>query len=242
MKLLDLTLATPAHNLALDEALLNQAESHPESIPSGVLRLWESPEPFVVAGRATRLHEEVNMKACKGDGIQVLRRCSGGTAVVAGPGCLMYALVLGYDEHPDLKIVDAAHRYVMGKLQRALARLTPDVQFRGTCDLSLGELKFSGNALRCKRSHLLYHGTVLYDFPLDRIQHWLGNPPRQPEYRQNRSHDSFITNFPFPVAEIRAAICQEWNAINHLERWPQHSTEALVESRYSRDTWHRRLL
>ena len=242
MKLLDLTLATPAENLALDEALLNQAESLPESTSAGVLRLWESPEPFVVAGRATRLQEEVNLKACEADGIPVLRRCSGGTSVVAGPGCLMYAVVLSYRDHPDLKVVDAAHRHVMSKLQRALAEFSPDVQFRGTCDLCLGELKFSGNALRCKRSHLLYHGTVLYDFPLDRIERWLGDPPRQPEYRQNRSHESFITNFPFPVADLRAAICREWQAAEPLEPWPREATEALVASRYTRDTWHRRLL
>ncbi len=35
-------------------------------------------------------------------GIPVLRRASGGAAIVIGPGCLMYALVLSYELRPSL--------------------------------------------------------------------------------------------------------------------------------------------
>ena len=48
MKLLDLTLDSPAENLALDEALLEQAEADG---PQEVLRLWEPESPLVVMGR-----------------------------------------------------------------------------------------------------------------------------------------------------------------------------------------------
>ena len=92
MKLLDLTLETPAANLALDEALLETAD---EGADAGeVLRIWESPQPLVVVGRASRVADEVDEASCRAQGIPVLRRCSGGAAVVVGPGCLMYALVL----------------------------------------------------------------------------------------------------------------------------------------------------
>ncbi|NJM55910.1 MAG: lipoate--protein ligase family protein, partial [Verrucomicrobiae bacterium] len=46
MKLLRLTRPTPQENLALDEALLDLADAG----GAGVLRLWESPSPFVVVG------------------------------------------------------------------------------------------------------------------------------------------------------------------------------------------------
>ena len=45
----------------------------------------------------------------------------------------------------------------------------PGVARRGTSDLAIGELKFSGNSVRCKRDTLLYHGTMLYDFDLSLI-------------------------------------------------------------------------
>ena len=56
MYLLDLTLPTPAENVALDEALLEAAEAG--DCPS-VLRLWEPRETFVVVGRSSRVAEEV---------------------------------------------------------------------------------------------------------------------------------------------------------------------------------------
>ena len=49
MKYLDITLPTVATNLALDEALLEDAEAG-VPVPE-VLRVWESPELAVVIGR-----------------------------------------------------------------------------------------------------------------------------------------------------------------------------------------------
>ena len=82
----------PAENLALDEALLLTAEE--EKRQQEVLRLWEPRQPFVVLGSSSRIAAEVRLDGCRDRGIPVLRRTSGGAAIVAGPGCLMYALVL----------------------------------------------------------------------------------------------------------------------------------------------------
>lgn len=239
MRLLDLTLPSPEANLALDEALLNSAEAGQDT--SNVLRIWEARAPFVVLGRASKRREEVNLEACRAAGVPVLRRCSGGTAVVAGPGCLMYAVLLGYQQHPELRVVDQAHQFVMTRMQRALSRLSPAVEFRGSCDLTLGEAKISGNSLRCKRHHLLYHGTVLYDFPLRQIADWLKSPPRQPDYRQGRPHAAFVTNFPFPAKAIRDAIASAWMVSGELEAWPQAATQELATGRYASRAWNERL-
>src|ERR1041384_3554800 len=91
MKLLDLTLPTPAENLACDEALLDACEG---GAADEVLRFWESSTPFVVVGYGNKVAREVNVAACEARGIPILRRCSGGGTVVQGPGCLSYALVL----------------------------------------------------------------------------------------------------------------------------------------------------
>ena len=187
MKLLDLTLPTPEANLAIDEALLNESENAALGEAgnyANTLRLWESPDTMVVIGRGSRRSVEANVPECERQGVPILRRCSGGTSVLAGPGCLMYAVVLSYEEHPELKSVDVTHQFVMKRMQQALLTLKPDVQFRGSSDLAIGERKISGNSLRCKRRHLLYHGTVLYDFPLEKISTLLGTPPRMPDYRE----------------------------------------------------------
>ncbi len=210
MRCLNLTLPTPAENIAFEEALLDAAEQQNEAIET--LCFWESPLPAVIVGRSSNIAVEVHQEACRRDGVPVLRRSSGGAAVVIGPGCLMYALVLNLARRPALRAVPAAHRFVLTKLAEALRPLAPEVQCRGISDLVLGERKFSGNSLRVKRQNLLYHGTILYDFPLQWISRYLAMPPREPDYRGGRPHELFVTNLPIPAAAIREAIREIWDA------------------------------
>ncbi len=104
MKLLEITLPTPAENLALDEALLLAAEESGHA--QEVLRLWEPASPMVVVGRASRVTEEVDVDACRELDIPIFRRSSGGATIITGPGCLMYAVVLGYEHRPQLRMID----------------------------------------------------------------------------------------------------------------------------------------
>jgi lipoate-protein ligase A len=236
MRYLDLTLPTPAENLALDEALLDEAEE--AGRPMETLRLWEPAEPMVVVGRSSQLAVEVRLEACRQRGIPVFRRTSGGAAVLAGPGCLMYALVLSYELRPTLRAVDHAHRFVMNTLASALAPLAPEIRPRGISDLAMGELKFSGNSLRCKREHLLYHGTLLYDFPLELIADCLNTPPRQPDYRDGRPHESFVTNLPLKPAAIRLALTTIFGATEPCADWPRQATALLAAEKYGRRQWN----
>ena len=101
MRYLDLTLPGPAENLALDEALLEEAES--TGMPLETLRLWEAPQHAVVIGRSSHMAAEVRGDVCRELNVPVLRRISGGAAVVVGPGCLMYAVVLSLRLRPHLR-------------------------------------------------------------------------------------------------------------------------------------------
>jgi lipoate-protein ligase A len=236
MHLVELTLSTPAENLALDEALLDASEQ--SAAPREVLRLWESPAPIVVVGRSSQVDVEVDLPYCRAQGIEVMRRVSGGAAIVAGPGSLMYAVVLSYDLRPELRSLDVAHQFVLETIRNALFDLAPSARRRGTSDLALGELKFSGNSVRCKRRHLLYHGTLLYDFDLALIERCLKIPPRQPDYRQGRSHGDFITNLPTNAEELRRALIDTWSPISSATDWPRHQVDRLVAERYGRDEWN----
>ncbi len=239
MKLLDVTLPTPAENIALDDALLEQAEQGEG--PGELLRLWESPDPLVVIGRSSRIAQEVNLPVCRELGIPVVRRPSGGAAVVAGPGYLMYAVVLSYEKRPALRMLERAHQTVLSVMAQALRSIVPDVDMSGISDLAREDRKFSGNSLRCKRDYFLYHGTILYQFPLQLISQCLGTAPRQPEYRRQRQHDAFVTNFPATSEQLRSAICQAWSAVESVDTWPRDRVAQLVAERYSQVSWNERL-
>lgn len=241
MQLLDLTQPTAEANLALDEALLDEAEAgeaRPVGRPREFLRLWEPAAPLVVVGRSSRIEDEVRLAACRRLGVPVLRRSSGGAAIVTGPGCLMYAVVLSLEARPVLRAIDLAHRFVLDTLAQALAPLAPGIELRGTSDLAAGERKFSGNSLRVRRNHLLYHGTLLYDFRLALITECLAPPPRQPEYRAGRDHASFVANLPVSGSDMRRALTAAWPIVGNLTDWPRERMSQLVAEKFSHPEWN----
>jgi lipoate-protein ligase A len=239
MRSLDLTLPSLAENLALDEALLDEAELAAE--PMETLRLWEARQHAVILGRSSRIDVEVRGDVCRELDVPILRRVSGGAAVVVGPGCLMYAVVLDLRLRPKLRSIDQAHAEVLGTIAAALAPLVPDLARRGICDLAIGEKKVSGNSVRLKRDHVLYHGTLLYDYQLEMIGRCLAMPPRQPGYRQARPHDAFVANLPLDAAKLRNALRTAWAANEPRTDWPQAATQRLVAEKYSRPEWNEQL-
>ena len=236
MRYLDLTLPTAEENLALDEALLEEAEA--AGRPSEVLRLWEPERPAVVVGRSSKLAEEVDEAACGARGVPVSLRFDAGAAVLTGPGCLMYAVVLSLARHPALRMVNRAHELVLRTLAGGLRPLVPMVRCRGISDLAIGDLKFSGNSMRLKREHLLYRGTLLYDFPLEWIARYLKMPPRQPDYRGGRAHGRFVANLPLERPSLRQAVLDAWGAEGPCAVWPRERTAQLVAEKYGRAEWH----
>lgn len=236
MLYLERTCDSPAEDLALDEALLERAESGGE--PAEVLRIWELLRPAVVVGRSSKVDVEVQRAACRVAGVDVLRRTSGGAAIVAGPGCLMYSVVLGYAERPHLRAVDEAHRFVLGRVLAAVRSHLPTARICGTSDLAVDERKFSGNSLRCRREHLLYHGTLLYDFPLELIATCLGTPPRQPEYRAARPHEAFVANVPIARQALIDGLRTAFGAREPTDAVPWELVQRLADEKYRRYEWN----
>src|SRR5205085_11187452 len=133
VKLLDLTLPTPAENLACDEALLDVCEETGEE----TLRFWESREVFVVVGYGNRVAAEVNVAECKRRAIPILRRCSGGGTVGQGPGCLNYNLTLRIPESGPLVTVTGTNEFVMERNRAAMEQLLgAKVSVQGHTDLA----------------------------------------------------------------------------------------------------------
>ena len=239
MKHLDLTLPSPAANLALEEALLDAAETG----QSGeVLRFWESPTHFVVVGYANKVASEVNVAACEAKGIPILRRCSGGGTVVQGPGCLNYAVILRITETGPTRSISAANQYVMERvragIQSAIGNRQSAISIQGHTDLALGNLKFSGNAQRRRKNFLLFHGTLLLNFDLPLISELLNMPSLQPDYREDRTHEQFIMNLNLPTDSVKQALAAEWQAREDSASVPSIPS-ALLE-KYNSTEWNRK--
>jgi lipoate-protein ligase A len=262
MTLLDLTLPTPAENLACDEALLDFFE---QNGGEGVLRFWEPENYFTVVGYSNHVQKEVNVAACEQEKIPIFRRCSGGGTVLQGPGCLNYSLIAPIEENGPLHSITSANRFIMERNRESLKKLlarsgrrgeakesqslvtsAPTIEVRGHTDLSLGPrpstldpaLKFSGNAQRRKKHFLLFHGTFLLRFDISLMERFLRMPSLEPDYRQSRSHKDFLTNLDLPVAGLKSALRETWKANEPLEVVPHDEIALLARDKYVTKEWN----
>jgi lipoate-protein ligase A len=233
---LDLTLDRPEENLACDEALLDACE---RGSWNEVLRFWESPVPFVVVGYANSVAREVNMARCQALNIPILRRCTGGGAVVQGPGCLNYSLVLRVNPIGPLQNIPAANRHIMDRNRAAVSQvMEKPVAVNGFTDLTIDGIKFSGNSQRRRRNALLFHGSFLLHFDLDLISDLLPPPSKEPDYRKGRAHRDFLTNLGVPAEVIKDALRDVWNARTAVQEIPFQSITDLARERYATDAWN----
>jgi lipoate---protein ligase len=236
MNQLDLTLPSPAENLAGDEALLDGGEA---GEGGEILRFWEPREFFVVVGYANKIATEVNAAACQARGVPIFRRCSGGGTVVQGPGCLNYTLILRIPNDGPLHAIGTTNQFIMRKNRAALEPVARrPVAIRGYTDLAIGDRKFSGNSQRRRKHFLLFHGTFLLDFNFSLINELLPMPSKQPAYRESRSHDRFLMNLNVSADKVKAALRQAWKAEETLADPPLEEIAALAREKYATREWN----
>ena len=232
------TFDRPASNLALEQVLLEMAEQ--EGSETEYLRIWQPHSYMVVLGRAGRVDDDIFMDRCRSDGVPVIRRISGGGTIVTGPGCLMYTVVLSLKRNPGLRDITFTHQWVAERIQQAYSESGFQIQPAGHSDLCTGNRKFSGNAMRMGRTHLIYHGTLLIDFDLSLIPRYLKLPPRRPEYRQARDHLDFVTNLSVDRKEICDSIQGVFGAERGEIAWNRNRMESLLRERFENPEWNLR--
>jgi lipoate---protein ligase len=241
MVCLDLTCANVALNLALDEALLMEADA---GRGQRVLRFWEPADYALVLGASCRLADDVHVDACRADGVPIFRRTSGGGTVVVGPGSLNVSVILPESAAPGLSAVDRAHRYVLEWIARSIRRAGPAVTLEGRGDLVLDDRKCGGSAQRRLKRWFMVHCSILYDFPIERIVRYLAIPRRQPEYRQGRDHHEFLSNVGLPRNILLDAIrgdCLCGPGRSETPAVPLAVMESLLAEKFANRAWIERL-
>ncbi len=236
MKYCDLSLPSPEENLACDEALLDLCEADETT---ELLRVWETSRYFVVVGYANKVGTEVNVPFCKANTIPVLRRCSGGGTVLQGPGVLNYTLILRLNPSGPCHSITSTNDFIMERHQAAMAGLIrARVERHGHTDLTIGGLKFCGNAQRRHSRCLIFHGSFLLHLDISLLEKALPMPARQPEYRLNRSHSDFLTNLTVPASHLKTALAKAWNATETLHAFPMNEIQRLARTKYALDEWN----
>ena len=145
----------PYYNMAFDEYCL---ESLPIDEP--VFFLWQN-RPAVIVGFNQEVNTEVNLDYLKENGIDLVRRVTGGGAVYHDLGNLNYTIV-GRSEDLERDYPEYA-----ALMMKALQALGVPATLSGRNDILVDGKKVSGFAKRVCKNRLMVHGTLMYDVNLD---------------------------------------------------------------------------
>ena len=153
----------PYYNMAFDEYCL---ESLPIDEP--VFFLWQN-RPAVIVGFNQEVNTEVNLEYLKENGIDLVRRVTGGGAVYHDLENLNYTIV-GRSEDLERDYPEYA-----SLLAKALQTLGVPATLSGRNDILVESRKVSGFAKRVCKNRLMVHGTLMYNVDVDVLTHVL-NP------------------------------------------------------------------
>lgn len=164
--------ASGARNMAVDEAIL-EAYRAGEAPPT--LRLYDWATPTLSLGYAQRT-TDVAFAACDARGVQVVRRPTGGRAVLHGVGDLTYAVVASGAEGFPESVADSyclIAKAIVASLETLGldAELTPGARSSASssacfatstkADLTASGLKVVGSAQVRRQGGFLQHGTLM---------------------------------------------------------------------------------
>lgn len=120
-------------------------------------------EPSVVFGRNQLVSNEVNVDYCRGHGIGMFRRKSGGGCVYADNDNVMFSFITGGDN------VGLTFNRYMQMMVLMLRRMGVEATADGRNDILIEGRKVSGTAFYHIPGRNIVHGTMLFDTDMDNM-------------------------------------------------------------------------
>lgn len=145
---------SPSFNLATEEYILT--ERHDD-----VLFFYINAKSVII-GKNQNAYAEVNVPFCKQEGIDVIRRLSGGGAVYHDEGNINFCFITQKEEKP----LDGQW---LSLIQASLETIGIHTSQGKRKELYLQNKKITGTALHITSKRQLFHGTLLYDVQLQNL-------------------------------------------------------------------------
>jgi len=225
-----------AWNMALDEALLTNLVDH----DTPILRLYGWQPPCVSIGYFQSMEEEVDVLKCSNMGVDVVRRITGG-------GAVLHEFELTYTfitKNYPANILESYH-LICEPVVLCLDRLGYSAKYVPLNDIVVDNKKVSGNAQTRKNNILLQHGTILLDVDVEKMFSMLKVPSEKIKDKMikdvkarvtgiNRSFEDVASNLKESFAEIFGSQI----ITDTLSSKEKKDTEKLVIEKYSSRQWN----
>ncbi|MDW8570651.1 lipoate--protein ligase [Staphylococcus shinii] len=173
----------PTLNLAMEEYVLKNMPKDDSYF------LFYINRPSIIIGKNQNTIEEVNQLYIDEQGIDVVRRISGGGAVYHDTGNLNFSFITdddGNSFHNFQKFTEP--------IVEALKSLGVDANLSGRNDIQVGEAKISGNAMVKVKDRMFSHGTLMLNSELDEVQNALRVNPAKIKSKGIKSVRSRVAN------------------------------------------------
>ena len=236
--------------LALEEALHEAIET---GRSPNTWRLWQARSPALIIGTGQVAGLEVDLQTAAAEGVPVVRRHSGGGAVLIGPGVLNFSACYAYSALPGSGTIRGALAAVLRPVCELLAKWKLTVLTEGLSDLALQrdgiKRKIGGNSQARKRLSVLVHGTLLADPEWPLVARLLPYPSAAPEYRLGRGHRDFLTSLrenaaPYALDSLTEELPPLLGPDIMIERapseWEAQEAGRLVREKYGLPEWNLR--
>jgi lipoate-protein ligase A len=158
-------------NMAIDEAVL---KARIEDLVPNTIRFYQWKPSAVSIGKFQTIEKEVHLESCKRQGIDVVRRLTGGGAVYHdAENEITYSVVADKSDF-KAKDITGIYKKVYAALSEGLKSLGLTTDFNEgnakTCpNLTINGKKISGSAQSHKKGIVLQHGTLLIDVDVEKM-------------------------------------------------------------------------
>jgi lipoate-protein ligase A len=177
-RLLKLETRNAFMNMAIDEAVLRVRIAR--MVPN-TLRFYRWKPSAVSIGRFQRVSDEVHVENCRRQGVDIVRRITGGGAVYHDyAGEITYSVVVS-EKDVGSKDVISAYNLICRGLIEAAKILGVNADFnpgnpKHCPNITIDKRKFSGSAQFHRKGVLLQHGTFLVQTELEKMFTFLKGP------------------------------------------------------------------
>ena len=154
--------------------------------------MWEPDEIAVVIGYSQKAVNEVNLVNCANDKVPVLKRRGGGGAVVLMPGILCITMAFLSDKSiSPYYFFKEINLFIIRQLKSHFNILS--LECKGISDIAIDNKKILGCSIFKSRNMFFYQGSLLVNPDMSKIDQYLLHPTKEPDYRNGRKHQDFLT-------------------------------------------------
>ena len=253
-RLLKMGKNSAAMNMAIDEAILAAQKEQ----PNPTLRFYDWTQPTFSFGYFQDIAAEVDIEACRGDGIELIKRMTGGGTVVHGWE-LTYTLIL--PRNAGELTVSEAYQRIGHSLVKAFQKLGIRAQCYAACtdtvqtaqnicltnpaehDVMSDNKKLAGVSVRRNRNGIMFQGYISLEMLPDAILIRLSKQPEVQKMLREKSAAINTDGRSIPRNALIQAISETFNLGITFHSGELSATEyahakTLVETKYATKTWN----